>query len=107
MSTRVKSTPFARFFVAMLFIAPLAYIGASYMNGQDGLQNIKNLFTGEKTEVSKETIPNDETTYSMDQLKKDLELKNMQIEELSKENEAWKSKYEALEQQLKESGDTQ
>jgi len=41
---RLKITGFARFFVVMLFLVPLAYIGASYYNGQDGIQNIKNLF---------------------------------------------------------------
>ncbi len=40
---KLKTTPFARFFVFLIFFTPLAYIGASYYNGQDGIQNIKNL----------------------------------------------------------------
>ena len=39
----LKITPFARFFVFLIFFTPLAYVGASYYNGQDGIQNIKNL----------------------------------------------------------------
>jgi flagellar motility protein MotE (MotC chaperone) len=35
------------FFFAMLILAPLAYIGASYANGEDGIENFKNLFKGE------------------------------------------------------------
>jgi cell division protein FtsB len=45
MAGKVKATGFARFFIIMLFVAPLAYIGASYYNGQDGIENIKRLFT--------------------------------------------------------------
>jgi hypothetical protein len=45
-------TGFARFFILMLFVVPLAYIGASYYNGQDGIQNIKNLFSGKTVETT-------------------------------------------------------
>lgn len=38
-----KLTPFARLFIFLIFLAPLAYVGASYYKGQDGIQNIKNL----------------------------------------------------------------
>lgn len=105
MATKFKSTPFARFFVAMLLIAPLAYIGASYMNGQDGLQNIKNLFTGNQTTVMEDDIAHSnqettETTYSLEQLQQDLKEKEMRIEELEQENEALKRENEALEEQL-------
>ncbi|HMQ49625.1 MAG TPA: hypothetical protein PKA00_19180 [Saprospiraceae bacterium] len=41
MSKRMRMTPFARFFIVMLFLAPVAYIGASYYNGEDGIGNIK------------------------------------------------------------------
>ncbi len=45
MATRpYKTTGCFRFVFFMMILAPLAYIGASYYNGQDGLQNIKNLF---------------------------------------------------------------
>jgi len=40
---KLRLTAFARFFIVMLFLAPLAYIGASYYNGEDGLQNFKDL----------------------------------------------------------------
>jgi hypothetical protein len=43
MPGKTKMTGFARFFILMLFVVPLAYIGASYYNGQDGIQNLKNL----------------------------------------------------------------
>ncbi|MCB0551292.1 MAG: hypothetical protein KDD19_27220 [Phaeodactylibacter sp.] len=34
---RRKMTPFARFFIVMLIIVPLAYFGASWYNGEDPL----------------------------------------------------------------------
>ncbi len=43
MAKRVKLTAFSRFLIVMIFLVPLAYIGASYYNGQDGIQNIRNL----------------------------------------------------------------
>ncbi len=46
MATKYKTTGCARFFLILIILAPLAYIGASYYNGQDGIQNIKNLFGG-------------------------------------------------------------
>jgi len=44
--SKFKMTGFARFFIVMLILAPLAYIGASYANGEDGVENFKNLFKG-------------------------------------------------------------
>lgn len=38
---RLKLTGFARFFIVMLFLVPVAYLAAAYYNGQDGIQNIK------------------------------------------------------------------
>lgn len=40
---RRKLTPFARLFIFLIFLAPIAYVGASYYKGEDGVQNIKNL----------------------------------------------------------------
>lgn len=51
---RLKLTPFARFLIVMVFAAPVAYLAASYYNGEDGIQNLKELLgigTQEKKEV--------------------------------------------------------
>ena len=52
MSRKRKSlTPFARLLIFLMFLTPIAYIGASYYKGQDGIQNVKNLVgLGEKTD---------------------------------------------------------
>lgn len=54
---RRKVTPFARFLLAMIIIVPLAFAGASYINGEDPIANFKS-FTGmETTEQVKEAPP--------------------------------------------------
>ena len=61
MAKKYKTTGFARFFIVMIFLAPLAYIGASYYNGEDGLENFKNLIgLGEKTEQVDQEAPESE-----------------------------------------------
>lgn len=75
MATRKpKLTGFARFFIVMLFLIPLAYLGAAYYNGQDGVQNIKN-FLGidqnkpktERVEVNRnpQTVTDNSTTSNV------------------------------------------
>lgn len=53
---RLKLTGFARFFIVMLFLVPVAYLGAAYYNGQDGIQNIKDLLGIDKKEVKTERV---------------------------------------------------
>ena len=36
-------TVFSRFLIVMLILGPLAYMGASYYNGEDGIANLKKL----------------------------------------------------------------
>lgn len=43
MTKRLRLTGFARFLMVMVILVPAAYIGASYYNGEDGIQNIKQL----------------------------------------------------------------
>ena len=55
---KFKLTGFARFLLVMIILAPLAFIGASYYNGEDGIENLKKLFRGnfnfEKKEIKVE-----------------------------------------------------
>lgn len=43
MARRIKLTVFSRFLIVMLVLGPLAYMGASYYNGEDGIANLKKL----------------------------------------------------------------
>ena len=108
-------TGFSRFLVFMLIAAPLAYIGASYYNGQDGIQNIKNLLgIGEQREAAveqpasenRDAVPvnqSPKTTAGENQSQEDkLDSLNRKVEELSSENEALKRKLENLEKTVEE-----
>jgi len=46
-----RMTPFSRLLLFMVFIGPLAYIAASYYNGQDGIKNITTTFQKGKDKV--------------------------------------------------------
>lgn len=52
MSAKTKMTPFARFFLMLLIVSPMAYIGASYYNGEDPIGKIKNIFVSEASDIS-------------------------------------------------------
>ena len=98
MRKKYKSTGFAKFIIIMLILAPLAYIGASYANGEDGIKNIKNLFTGkDKTE---KTIEEDSPKTSVSESKvKRLE---QRIKRLEKENDELRDELEDKEAEIRE-----
>jgi hypothetical protein len=96
MARRLKSTPFARFLVAMLFIAPMAYLGAAYYNGEDPIQLVKDKLGIESntTQAAERTTVNTDDTYDLRQ-----EVENMKerIKELELENSELKEKIRRLE----------
>ncbi len=113
----LKVTGFTRFVIVMLFIAPLAYIGASYYNGEDGIQNIKDLLRiGDRTEqaepsssdgdavpVNQRPANNGSLEAENKKLKEELTTKNTRIDELGLEVEQLKRRLESLEKVLEES----
>lgn len=96
MARKLKTTPFARFLFAMLFIVPLAYIGASYYNGEDPIALIKDkLGMDENTRE----IVDHETTYDDEayDFRQEIEDLKERIEELEEENANLKKKVRQLE----------
>lgn len=99
MARKLKTTPFARFLVAMLFIVPLAYIGASYYNGEDPIENIKDkLGIEENQQVQAEDTAgadtvSDEANYD---LRQEINELRDRIRELEEENERLKEKVHEL-----------
>jgi len=59
---KYKLTGFARFFIVMLFLAPIAYIAASYINGEDGLANVKEFFSDEASSPDEQTTTLDKSS---------------------------------------------
>lgn len=51
MKNKYKITGFARLLVFMIFFAPIAYIGASYYQGEDGIAKIKSLINGDDNDT--------------------------------------------------------
>lgn len=93
---RLKTTPFARFLVAMLFIVPLAYMGASYYNGEDPIQMIKDKLGIEANtaESQYEEANNADDTYD---LRQEVDQLKERIRELENENTELKEKVRRLE----------
>ena len=59
---KARMTAFSRLMLFMVIIGPLAYIAASYYNGQDGIKNITNTFQQGKEKVSTILSGKEETT---------------------------------------------
>ncbi len=108
MARRLKITGFARFFLFLLIAGPLAYLGASYYNGEDGLENIKSLFNNQNSESTTVEKREDSSTEersdiydgTIERLKDELEYKNRRLDSLFEENVDLKKRLEALEIQL-------
>lgn len=95
MKRKYKMTGCAKFFFVLIILAPLAYIGASYYNGEDGIQNVKEILgignnRGETTEENRSDVYDLQSKIS--KLEKDvnyLENENERLEnELKKCQEA-------------------
>lgn len=102
--SRFRVTGFARFVLMLIIVTPLAYLGASYINGEDGIENLKNLFKGEQTteEVKQPDAPlNDgeetqmpeaakQNMAELERLKGELDYQSRLNQELKEENETLK-----------------
>lgn len=87
---RLKLTGFARFFIVMLFLVPVAYLGAAYYNGQDGIQNIKDLLGIDKKEVrtnpvvQEDVAPNTQDQPASDTNRRASSLESRRLDQLEK-----------------------
>jgi cell division protein FtsB len=98
MARRLKSTPFARFLLAMLIIIPLAYFGAAYYNGEDPVEKIKDTLGIEENKVvqveDNERVSADaEDSYD---LRQEIEQLKERIRDLEEENQLLKEKVHEL-----------
>lgn len=119
---RFRVTGFARFLLMLVIVTPLAYLGASYINGEDGIENIRSLFRGDAKE-QQVTKPSDEESSSpvaqfpdtapssrdveLENLRSDLDFQTRLNKDLKDENEALKRNLWEKDQEiarLKEAG---
>lgn len=106
MRRRLRLTGFARFFIVMMFVIPLAYLGASYYRGEDGIQNIKKLLgigkelTQQEVGISETPDAPQEITPSETPAASEGTL-NARIEKLEQENRKLSSRIDKLELDIK------
>lgn len=70
MSKKYKVTGCAKFFLVVLILAPLAFVGASYYNGQDPLAMIKDFIGNDESEKS--TMPSEDLQEKIEELQQEL-----------------------------------
>lgn len=105
MARKTKLTGFSRFLIVMLFVAPLAYIGASYYNGEDGIERVKGLLNLNKENTeSTITISSDGTSEneSYQEMKELVDILKEEVNELKEENKELKANLYEKEQLIKE-----
>ena len=110
MARKARLTVFSRFLIMMLVVGPLAFLGASYYNGENGVETVKDLFNqGGKDSVTEtrtnrseanDTEADDKATYKIQKLEEALEYKQKRLDEMHKENEDLKQKIDELERQV-------
>ncbi|MBK6480444.1 MAG: hypothetical protein IPF93_19900 [Saprospiraceae bacterium] len=117
MARSYKTTGCFRFVLFIVILAPLAYLGASYYNGQDGVQNIKNFFSKAKTtiglgmDIEKSSTPNATTSTTpslpaateaeITNYKSTISIKDQELNALIKENLDLKLKLQECENKIK------
>ncbi|NET32084.1 MAG: DUF3450 domain-containing protein [Cyanothece sp. SIO1E1] len=107
MAKKYKLTGFSRFLVVMLFLVPGAYIGASYYNGEDGIQNIKDLIgiesgqSSTSTSTSTPDTPSTPTTTSTtEDLPTDVKMLQDELTDLRRRIEAMERENKELKDQV-------
>lgn len=110
MARKARMTVFSKFMLMMLFVGPLSYMAASYYNGEDGVENIKNLVNKGKEKVTTPaTTPPPprpvEVTKKKEQKMDGYEIQKLkrQLEDLDAENRQLKRKIRNLEAQITKS----
>lgn len=107
MAKKYKLTGFSRFLVVMLFLVPGAYIGASYYNGEDGIQNIKELVgiesgqSSNSTSTSTPDTPSTPTnTATRSELPTDVKMLQDELSDLQRRIEAMERENKELKDQI-------
>jgi cell division protein FtsB len=102
MQRKFRVTGFTRFFLVMIIVAPLAYLAASYYNGEDGISNLKRLLGIEKGPATEERfVPTGQPEYQDEQeMEEALDAQQKRLQELKAENERLKKEVQEKEEEL-------
>lgn len=93
MARKLKLTGFARFLIFLIIFAPIAFLGASYYNGEDGIQNLKNIIGWDKQE-QQVIVHADESEANYEQL--DIDALQRRVQQLEAEVASLKEELNAL-----------
>jgi len=80
MKKKYKLTGFSRLLVFMIFFAPLAYLGASYIQGEDGVAKLKSILNKETSTTIQSQI--DSKNTELKKLEKKIEILKRDIKRL-------------------------
>lgn len=97
---KYKMTGCARFFIFLIIFLPLLYLGVSYYNGEDGIQNVKDFLGIENNEGQREDDSSDvaDLREQMDAKDKTIRDLNEQIENLREQLKEKEEEIERLQQ---------
>lgn len=79
MNSKYKVTPFARLLFFLVLFAPIAYLGASYYQGEDGIKNIKEALGLTPTSVADQIASKQAEIHKLEQK---IELLKSEVEAL-------------------------
>lgn len=107
---KLQMTAFSRFFLFLIIFLPSLFFGVSYLKGEDGIQNLKDLVGIESSEssnnesVSSSTKPVPETFVNgeVKRLEDELEEKERRLKDLYQENELLRKQADDAKAELKE-----
>lgn len=103
MGARYKATGCFRFFVVLVILIPLTIMIASYVRGEDGLSNLKNIFKVETLRsLFSQHAKQSDTRPADDASSTTIEDYKTQVEALETENEQLKKENERLKKELEE-----
>lgn len=84
---RYKTTGCFKFFIALLIMAPLAFLGASYIQGEDPLASLRNMISTE--DKSERVIESDsDLQQEVKRLERSLKFYKSEVEKLEKDLKA-------------------
>ena len=98
MAKRLKMTGFARFFLVMIILAPLAFIGASIYNGEDPTEKLNELLG--KKEATTEYVQPEQEAEATTSLSDQIEALEARIEKLESDNQELKKQLDEKEQEI-------
>ncbi|MBR9922135.1 MAG: hypothetical protein GYB31_14955 [Bacteroidetes bacterium] len=100
--SKLRVTGFTRFLLVMIIVVPLAYLGAAWYNGEDGVANIKSWFgQDEGVEQVDDTSSNQTPNRNNDaSLQRELDYFKKRVDELEADNKKLQQQVWELKQEV-------